>query len=134
MKRKRLLLKAVEARDVAEERVALSQSSARVKVLDEEIAELNRRLRELDALVADRTAAQHRLSGIKIDKRSFDELQNLESAMREARAAFGAIATRVRFSPLAGQRVTKSDDEIPAGESVEVTEATRVCSGRLWAS
>lgn len=119
------LLKAVEARDVAEERVALSQSSARVKVLDEEIAQLDRRLRELDALVAERTAAQHRLSGIKIDKRSFAELQNLESAMREARAAFGASATRVRFSPLAGQRVTKSEDEIPAEESVEVTEATR---------
>jgi uncharacterized protein YhaN len=118
------LLKAVEARDVAEERIALSQSSARVKVLDKEIAELNRRLRELDALMAERTAAQHRLSGIKIDKRCFAELQNLESAMREARAAFGAIATRVRFSPLAGQRVTRGEDEIPAGESVEVTEAT----------
>ena len=88
------LLKAVAARDVAEERVALSQSSARVKVLDEEIAELDRRLRELDALVAERSAAQHRLSGIKIDKRSFNELQDLESAMREARAALGAIATR----------------------------------------
>ena len=119
------LLKAVEVRNVAEERVALSQSSARVKVLDEEIAELSRRLRELDARMDERTAAEHRLSGIKIDKQSFNELQNLESGMREARAAFGAIATRVRFSPIAGQRVTKSDDEIPAGESVEVTEAAR---------
>ncbi len=119
------LLKAVEDRNVAEGRVALSQSLARVKVLDEEIAELDRRLRELDTLVAERAAAQHRLSGIKIDKRSFDELQDLESAMREARAALGAIATRVRFSPLAGQRVTKNEDEIPVGESVEVTEATR---------
>ena len=86
------LLKAVEGRNVAEGRVALSQSSARIKVLDEEIAELDRRLRELDRLVAERTAAEHRLRGIKIDKRSFDELQDLESAMREARAALGAIA------------------------------------------
>jgi AAA domain len=119
------LFKAVEDRNVAERRVAISQSWARAKMLDAEIAELDRRLRELDRLVAQRTAAQRRLSGIKIDQQSFDELQNLESVMREARAALGAIATRVRFLPLDGQRVTKNDEEIQVGESIEITEATR---------
>jgi uncharacterized protein YhaN len=45
--------------------------------------------------------------------------------MREARAELGAIATRIRFSPLGGQRVTKNEEEMPVGESVEITEATR---------
>jgi AAA domain len=119
------LLQAVEDRNIAEGRLALSQNWARVKSLGEEIAELNRQLQKLDALVAERTAAQHRLAEIKIDQRSFQQLQDLESAMREARAELGAIATRIRFSPLGGQRVTKNEEEMPVGESVEITEATR---------
>jgi DNA repair exonuclease SbcCD ATPase subunit len=116
---------AIEARSAAEGRVALSQSRARVKALDEEIAELDRRLTEVDKLVADRTAAQERLVGIKIDKRAFEHIQRLESTMREARSALGAIATRVRFLPSGNQEVRKNDEEIPLGETVELTEATR---------
>lgn len=120
-----ILATAVEARSAAEGRVALAQSLARIKALDEEIAELDRRLTELDKLVAEQTAARDRLIGIKIHKRTFEEIQRLESLMGEARAALGAIATRVRFSPSKGQAVRKKDEEILIGESVEVTEATR---------
>jgi hypothetical protein len=115
----------IEARSTAERRVALSQSWARVKALDEEIADLDRRLTEMDKLVADRTEAQERLVGIKIDKRGFEHIQRLESGMREARAALGAIATRVRFLPSGNQEVRKNDEEIPLGETVELTEAAR---------
>lgn len=119
------LLQAVEDRNIAEGRVALSQNWARVKTLDEEIAELDRQLQKLDALVAERTAAQHRFGEIKIDQRSFQQLQDLESAMREARAELGAIATRIRFSPSAAQEVRQNDKAIAVGEGIEVTEATR---------
>jgi hypothetical protein len=119
------LLQAAEDRNIAEGRVALSQNRARVKTLGEEIAGLDRQRQELDALVAERTAAQHRLGKIKIDQRSFQQLQDLESAMREARAELGAIATRIRFSPSSAQGVRQNDKAIDVGESIEVTEATR---------
>jgi hypothetical protein len=119
------LLQAVEDRNIAEGRVALSQNRARVKTLGEEIAGLDRQRQELDALVAERTVAQRRLGKIKIDQRSFQQLQDLESAMREARAELGAIATRIRFSPSSAQGVRQNDKAIDVGESIEVTEATR---------
>jgi AAA domain len=119
------LRQAVEDRNIAEGRVALSQSWARIKTLGEEIAGLDRQRQELDALVAERTAAQHCLGKIKIDQRSFQQLQDLESAMREARAELGAIATRIRFSPSSAQGVRQNDKAIEVGESIEVTEATR---------
>src|SRR5260370_4934230 len=65
-----ILATAVEARSAAEGRVALAQSLARIKALAEEIAELDRRLPEMDTLVAEQTAARHRLIGIKIHKRT----------------------------------------------------------------
>jgi uncharacterized protein YhaN len=113
---------AIEAKRAVEERVVLSQSWARAKALDEEIAELDRRLTEVEKLVGERTAARDRLVGIKIDKPAFERIQRLESKMREAQAALGAVATRVRFSPSGAQEVRKNDEEIRVGESIDVTE------------
>ena len=55
----------------------------------------------------------------------FEGLQSLEGAIREARATLGAVATRVRFVPSGSQTVRKDDQEVPAGEAVQVTAATR---------
>lgn len=120
-----LLSAAVETTHSAEERVALSQGWTRATALDAEIAELDRRFIEVNELVAERTAAQDCLTSITIDQRAFEQIRRLESAMREAQAALGAVATRVRFSPSAAQQVSKNEEEIPAEESVEVTQATR---------
>jgi hypothetical protein len=103
----------------------LSQTRARIGALDKEIAELNRRLVEVDKLAVQRKAAQERLAVNKIDQRVFERLQNLEGAVREARAALGAVATRVRFTPIARQVVKKDDEEVAIGDVVDVTEATR---------
>ena len=119
------LASAIEARTAAEGRVILSQARARAKTLEEEIAELNRRITEVDRFLAERTAALDRLTKIKIDKRAFEELQRLEGQMREAQAALGAIATRVRFSPTGAQEVLTTDEKVIIGASIEVTEATR---------
>ena len=126
---RRILAAATKTRSAAEERVTLSQSWASAKQLDEEIADLDRRLKEVNQLIEDRTAAHDGLLGVKIDKRSFEEIRRLESTMREAQAALGAIATRVRFSPSGTQKVRKNDEEILVGESVELTEATRFTLG-----
>ena len=120
-----ILDSAIEARTAAEGRVVLSQGRVQAKALDEEIAELDRRLIEVDRFVAERTAALDRLAGVKIDKRVFEQLQRLEGQMREAQAALGAIATRVRFSPTSAQEVRKDDEKILVGENIEITEATR---------
>jgi DNA repair exonuclease SbcCD ATPase subunit len=97
----------IEARGAAERRVALSQSWARAKTLDDEIADLDRRLIEVDQLALELAAGRDRLTGIKIDKRAFEEIQRHEAAMREARAGLKAIATRVYFSPTGAQKVIK---------------------------
>ena len=120
-----VLVNATEKRSAAEARVALSRTRARIEALDKEIAEFQRRLAEVDKLAAQRTAAQELLADIKIDKRAFEGLQSLEGAIREARATLGAVATRVRFVPSGSQAVRKDDQEVPAGEAVEVTAATR---------
>ena len=120
-----VLVNATEKRSAAEARVALSRTRARIEALDKEIAEFQRRLAEVDKLAAQRTAAQELLADIKIDKRAFEGLQSLEGAIREARATLGAVATRVRFMPSGSQAVRKDDQEVPAGEAVEVTAATR---------
>ena len=120
-----VLANATEKRSAAEARVALSRTRARIEALDKEIAEFQRRLAEVDKLAAQRTAAQELLADIKIDKRAFEGLQSLEGAIREARATLGAVATRVRFVPSGSQAVRKDDQEVPAGEAVEVTAATR---------
>ena len=120
-----VLVNATEKRSAAEARVALSRTRARIEALDKEIAEFQRRLAEVDKLAAQRTAAQELLADIKIDKRAFEGLQSVEGAIREARAALGAVATRVRFVPSGSQAVRKDDQEVPAGEAVEVTAATR---------
>ncbi len=121
----RILKTAIKARSAAQERATLSQNWARAKALDEEIAGLDRRLIEVNKLLAERTAARDHLIGIKIGKGTFEEIQRLESTMREARAALGAIATRVRFSSSDGQEVRKTDTGILVEKSIEVTEPTR---------
>ena len=120
-----ILETATQKKIAAESRLALSQNRARLEALDREVSELDRRRAEVNKLVVERTAAQERLVSIKIDKRTFEELQILEGAIREARAALGAIATRVRFVPSGSQAVRKDDQDVPAGEVVEVTEAAR---------
>ncbi|PZR83938.1 MAG: hypothetical protein DLM68_13595 [Hyphomicrobiales bacterium] len=84
-----------------------------------------RRVTEVERLVAQRSEAQERLFGIKIDKKLFERIQSLESDVREARAALDVIATRFRFLPSASQAIRKDDKEVPAREEIEVTEATR---------
>jgi hypothetical protein len=118
------LAAAIEARNAAERRVAQSQSWAQAKTLDDEIADLDRRLIEVDQLALELAAARDRLTGIKIDKRAFEDIQRHESAMREARAGLQAIATRVYFSPTGAQKVKRGEDEILVRGSIEVTEAT----------
>jgi uncharacterized protein YhaN len=115
---------AVEKSGTAEARVSLSQTKARAGALDKEIAELARRLVEVDKLAAQRKAAQERLVASKVDQRTFERLQALESAVREARAALGAVATRIRFAPSADQAVRR-DGEVVPGDVTEVLEATR---------
>jgi DNA repair exonuclease SbcCD ATPase subunit len=109
----------------AEARVLLSQTRARTEALDKEIAELTRRLIEVDKLATQQKAAQESLAVSKIDQRAFERLQSLEGAVREARAALGAVATRVRFTPIARQVVRKDGEEVAVGNVVDVTEATR---------
>ncbi|MDX3966820.1 MAG: AAA family ATPase [Bradyrhizobium sp.] len=118
------LATAAEKSGAAEARVAVSQTKARIGALDKEIAELDRRRAEVDKLAAQRKAAQERLSVSKIDQRSFERLQRLDGTVREARAALGAVATRVRFTPIAQQVVRKGDEEVMAGQDIDVTEAT----------
>ena len=103
----------------------LSQTRARTEALDKEIAELTRRLIEVDKLATQQKAAQESLAVSKIDQRAFERLQSLEGAVREARAALGAVATRVRFTPIARQVVRKDGEEVAVGNVVDVTEATR---------
>ena len=120
-----VLANMTEKRSAAEARVALSQTRARIEALDKDVAEFQRRLAEVDKLATQRIAAQERLAGIKIDKRAFEGLQSLEGEIREARAALGVVATRVRFVPSGSQAVRKDDQEVPTGEALEVTAATR---------
>lgn len=115
---------AVEKSGMAEARVSWSQTKARVGVLDKDIAELARRLVEVDRLAAQRKAAQEYLATSKIDQRTFERLQAFESAVREARAALGAVATRIRFAPSADQTVRRDDGVVPS-DVTEVLEATR---------
>ena len=119
------LATAAEKSAAAEARVAVSQTKARIGALDKEIAELDRRRAEVDKLAAQRKAAQERLTVSKIDQRAFERLQRLDGAVREARAALGAVATRVRFTPIAQRLVRKGDEEVMAGQDIDVTEATR---------
>ena len=119
------LATAAEKSAAAEARAAVSQTKARIGALDKEIAELDRRSAEVDKLAAQRKAAQERLSVSKIDQRALERLQTLDGTVREARAALGVVATRVRFTPIAQQLVRKGDEELMAGQLVDVTEATR---------
>ncbi len=118
------LVTAAESRSDGETRSEKSQIRARAGALDKEIADLQRRLTEVDRLVAQRAEAQERLSGIKIDKKAFERIQSLETTVRETRAALSVIATRVRFLPSISQAIKKDDEKVPAGEDIEVTEAT----------
>jgi len=122
---KAVLMTATEKGSAAEARVAVSQTKARIGALDKEIAELDRRLAEVNKLAAQRKAAQERLSVSKFDQRAFERLQRLDGTVREARAALGAVATRVCFTPIAQQVVRKDDEEVMAGQDIDVTEATR---------
>ena len=119
------LATAAEKSAAAEARAAISQTKARIGALDKEIAELDRRSAEVDKLAAQWKAAQERLSVSKIDQRALERLQTLDGTVREARAALGVVATRVRFTPIAQQLVRKGDEELMAGQLVDVTEATR---------
>ena len=119
------LATAAEKSAAAETRAAVSQTKARIGALDKEIAELDRRSAEVDKLAAQWKAAQERLSVSKIDQRALERLQTLDGTVREARAALGVVATRVRFTPIAQQLVRKGDEELMAGQLVDVTEATR---------
>ena len=119
------LATAAEKSAAAEARAAVSQTKARIGALDKEIAELDRRSAEVDKLAAQWKAAQERLSVSKIDQRALERLQTLDGTVREARAALGVVATRVRFTPIAQQLVRKGDEELMAGQLVDVTEATR---------
>ncbi len=100
-------------------------SRARLEVLGEEIADLRQRLQEVDTLEAQQAEAQKCLSGITVDKRSFEHIETSERDIGEARAALGAIATRVRFFPSACQVIRKADEEVQAGEEIQLTEAAR---------
>ena len=119
------LATAAEKSAAAEARAAVSQTKARIGALDKEIAELDRRSAEVDKLAAQWKAAQERLSVSKIDQRALERLQTLDGTVREACAALGVVATRVRFTPIAQQLVRKGDEELMAGQLVDVTEATR---------
>ena len=126
IKEARAVLEAATQKKIAaESRLALSQNRARIVALDREVSELDRRCAEVNRLAVERTATQERLVSIKIDKRTFEDLQILEGEIREARAALGAIATRVCFVPSGSQAVRKGDQDVPAGEVVEVTEIVR---------
>ncbi|MGH8609529.1 MAG: ATP-binding protein, partial [Gammaproteobacteria bacterium] len=119
------LATATENSSAAEACVTLSQTRARMEALDKEIAEIDQRLAKVNELVAQRAAAQKCLAGIKIARTTYERLQGLEGAVREARVALGAVATRVRFMPSGSQAIRKGDQEMPAEETMQVTEATR---------
>jgi AAA domain len=119
------MVTAAETRSDAEARVAVSLTLAQIEGLDKEIAGLHWRLANVDQLVVQKTAAQERLTGIKINKQAFESIQSLESTIGEVQAALGVIATRVSFMPYGGQVIRINGNEVPAREIVEVTEATR---------
>lgn len=119
------LLAAEEASSDGEARLEKSQTRARAGVLDKEIAELQRRLTEVESLIAQRNRAQEHLSGIKIDKNLFERIQSLDTTVREARAALGVVATRVRFLPSVSQAITQGGKAVPPERDVQVTEPTR---------
>ncbi len=119
------LATAIENRNAAEASVTLSRTRARMEALGKEIAEIDQRLAKMNELGAQRAAAQRCLAGIKIDRTTYERLQGLEGAVREARVAHGAVATRVRFMPSGSQAIRKGDREVPAEETMQVTEATR---------
>ena len=119
------LATATESRSAAEASVTFSQTRARIEALDKEIAEIDQRLAKVNELIAQRAAAQQCPAGIKIDRTTYERLQGLEGAVREARVTLGAVATRVRFMPSGSQAIRKGDQEVPAEETMQVTEATR---------
>src|SRR5579885_1113075 len=119
------LLAAEEARSDAEARLGKSQAQARAEELNKEIGDLERRLKEVERLTAQRNEARESLSRIKIDKNLFERIQSLEAAVREARAALSTIATRIRFLPSADQAITGSGKAVRAGEDVTVVEPTQ---------
>jgi len=117
--------KAVVARSTAETRLALSETRSQREAVDEEIAELDRRILEVDKLVAARAAAVGGLAEIRIDDPALEGMRSQDSAIREARAALAAGATSLRFFPSHRQAVTKDGVELLRGEEVEVAEPTR---------
>jgi hypothetical protein len=117
--------KAVAARSAAEARFALSVTRSQREALEGEIAEFDRRIAEVDRLVAARTAAADRLAEIRIDEPALEVMSRQESTAREARAAVAAAATRLRFFPSHSQSVKKDGTELQAGEAVDVAEPAR---------
>jgi hypothetical protein len=117
--------KAGAARTTAEARLAISETLSRREALDGEITELDRRISEVDRLAAARAAALDRLTAIRIDEPALEGIQRQNSAIREARAALAAAATRLRFFPSHRQAVMKDGAGLPPGEAVDVTEPTR---------
>jgi uncharacterized protein YhaN len=116
---------AVVTNSTADARLALAEAHARCEVLNTEIAELERRISEVEVLAATRATATAELASISIDEPAFEFLQRQESALREARAAIAAASTRLRFFPSDRQAVTERDRQLPVGEAVDVTEPTR---------
>ncbi|MBX3303005.1 MAG: AAA family ATPase [Parvibaculum sp.] len=111
-----------EARETAETRVVVAQGRSRIESLDKQIAELHRKISEIEKLASQRKADQDRIAQIAIDQRGYEKLQTLESDIRAAKAALGAVATRVRFAPIGGQRVKRNGVELTTGETVQVTD------------
>ncbi len=116
---------ATAANSMAEVRLALSEARRRKEALEGEIGELDRRISEVDGLVAVKAAAVRGLSETRIDAPTLERMQRHDSAVREARAALSAAATWLRFLPSHGQATTKDGTELSPGELVEVTELTR---------
>lgn len=119
------LVTAAKTSSGAEMRAALSDTRARLEGLGKEIADLQQRLAATGRLAAQRTGAKERLASIEIDKKAFERIENLGNVVRETQAALGVIATRVRFLPSARQAIRKDDEEVQAGEEIEVTEEAR---------
>jgi DNA repair exonuclease SbcCD ATPase subunit len=106
----------VGAREAAEVRLALAAARARFEALEAGIAELDRRIFNVEELAGKRDAATVKLASISINEAAVLAMEDQERTAREARVAIAAAATRLRFVPSDRQTVTKDGTELRAEE------------------
>lgn len=112
-------------RERHERRLAQADAQARIVRLERDTRALRDTLERVESLAAERAAARRALGALPVDQAAFDELQRLDTRVREARAALDAVATRLRFLPAGAQQVHRDGVVIAAGEPVEITGEAR---------